>query len=118
MKVNRELITVKTINLSDCYGLVLEVNEEEHDGRIVSSDLKETCPYCKEQDCNFSCDESKGMKHESIICKDVSARLEFNKMMDVVESFVLACACSGIDVDTNAFREAVDTTVQSCMNNY
>ena len=41
----------------------------------------------------------------------------YNSSMDGIESLILACACSGIDIETPAFLEAIETAVESCANN-
>ncbi len=35
---------------------------------------------------------------------------------DVIESFILACACAGVDVESPAFLEAVETTIDAVTN--
>jgi hypothetical protein len=42
---------------------------------------------------------------------------DFNTAMDGIESLLLACACSGVDITTPAFLEAIETAVESCSNN-
>jgi len=41
----------------------------------------------------------------------------YNSAMDGIESLILACACSGIDIETPAFLEAIETAVEGCSNN-
>ena len=38
---------------------------------------------------------------------------EVQAALDVVESFILAAACAGIDVGSNAFCEAIETTIDT-----
>lgn len=40
----------------------------------------------------------------------------YRASVDVVESFVLAAACAGVDVVSNAFIEAIETVVQKIQN--
>lgn len=35
---------------------------------------------------------------------------------DVIESFILACACAGVDVESPAFLEAIETTIDAIGN--
>jgi len=37
--------------------------------------------------------------------------------IDVLESFILAAACAGIDITTPAFSAAIDTTLEAIVNN-
>jgi hypothetical protein len=40
-----------------------------------------------------------------------------NRRIDVIESFILACARAGVDIESPAFIEAIETTVEACANN-
>jgi hypothetical protein len=42
---------------------------------------------------------------------------DYNSAMDGIESLLLACACSGVNIETPAFLEAIETAVESCSNN-
>ena len=48
---------------------------------------------------------------------DVSARLKYNGCLDGIESVILACAVAGIDIESNAFEEAVATALDAVGNN-
>lgn len=39
---------------------------------------------------------------------------EYNLMMDGVESLLVALACAGVPIDSDAVQEAVQTTLQAC----
>ena len=81
----------KTIKLP-CYGIKVVVNE--HDGLIggvIQSDLYE---------------------EDRIAGKEPS-----DYVMDGIESMILACACSGIDIETPAFIEAIETSVEATLDN-
>lgn len=41
-----------------------------------------------------------------------------NAALDAVESMILACACAGVDIKSNAFVKAVSTTVDAVNNTY
>ena len=43
-------------------------------------------------------------------------KIESDIENDVIESFILACACAGVDVESNAFVEAVETTIDAADN--
>ena len=42
----------------------------------------------------------------------------YDVAMGVVESFILAAACAGVSVESPAFVEAVETTVDGVINHY
>ena len=41
----------------------------------------------------------------------------FNSAIDGIESMILACACAGLDVESAAFLEAIETAVEAADNN-
>jgi hypothetical protein len=41
----------------------------------------------------------------------------YNAAMDAIESLVLAHACAGIDVESPAYLEGIETAVQACASN-
>jgi len=79
-----------------CYGII--VNLTGDGGGAVTSDLQE-----KETEDNAD-------EHESI-------RL-FNAAMDGIESTILAHACAGIDIESPAYVEGIETAVLACGNNF
>lgn len=59
----------------------------------------------------------------SSVLKDEDAQeqgdtYDYNVAIDTLESFVLACACAGIDITTPAFLEAIETTAQTAANQH
>ncbi len=46
----------------------------------------------------------------------VVGKIESDIGNDVIESFILACACAGVEVESPAFLEAVETTVEAVAN--
>jgi len=85
---------------------------------------RRTCAHCGEPDCCYSCSGSTegftdGPKTEPAIEKEeqVAARLMANGAMDGITSLILACHCAGIDVDSPAFLEAIETAVGAVENN-
>ncbi len=42
----------------------------------------------------------------------------YKAAVDTLESLILALACQGVDVTTDAFKEAIDTTIDAIANNY
>jgi len=96
----------------------------DYGGCSIESGLeREKCPHCGSPDCCYDCDMSVAemrdgkSKLQGDPEHEVAGRLMFNGAMDGIESLVLACACAGIDVESNAFVEAVETSVQGAANN-
>jgi hypothetical protein len=38
-------------------------------------------------------------------------------MIDAIESLILAHACAGIDIESPAYIEGIETAVEACSNN-
>lgn len=96
---------MKTIRLS--HDIVIELGDEDPEspghcylGGTISSSLHETC-HCGLQDC----------RHED------SPR-DFNIAMDAVESFLLALAVAGVDVESPAATEALETVLDKMSERY
>jgi len=84
-------MSTKRIELP-CYGIKVTVNE--HDGLIggvIQSDLYEDNRISGKEAVDYTCDG--------------------------IESMILACACSGIDIETPAFIEAIETAVEATFSN-
>lgn len=107
---------MKTINLSE-FGLEIEVDATG--GGWITSGLKESCPYCHENDCYFSCDESQHASDENEESEDdVENRKSFNISIDALESLILAHACAGIDVEAYGYVEGIRTALQAISKMY
>jgi hypothetical protein len=105
----------------------LKIDSQGKNG-TVESNLKQVCPFCQESNCYHDCDlstahmtgdtqEAKEHNDRTETEDEVEERLNFNKAIDVLESFVLALACAGIYVEGEQFREAVETTLEALDNN-
>ena len=110
---------MKTIKLP-CYGI--EISPTEDGGGSISSDLKEICPHCKDLLCDFDCEEAQEWASDrDMDCQDdkneeLRDKRDYNRMIDVIESMVLAHAVAGIDVESPAYIEGIETAVNTCMN--
>lgn len=74
------------------YGITLHLNEND-DGDVsgtIESDLHESENGCE----------------------------DYNIGIDVLESFILASACAGIDVGATSFLQAIEETVEAIGNKY
>lgn len=109
----------KTIKLP-CFGI--EVTLTGDGGSAITSDLKEICPYCKELDCNMSCFEFRDHcsdRDEEEQMRKWNERYEFlahRAAADALESFIMACGGSGVDIESLAFIEAVEMTYDALAN--
>lgn len=61
-------------------------------------------------------DTGAGSLVKSMVSSENTA--ELNAAFNGLESLVLACACQGIDVVSEAFSEALDTAIDACINNH
>ena len=110
------------VMLLPCYDITIKVFEpgRSNEGGEISSALKESCPYCGENDCYFDCDMSQGNPEDEPELEteeQVGQRRQFNATMDGVEAMLLALACAGVDLDTPKICEAIETVVQAAENN-
>jgi len=108
----------KTITLP-VGNIVLNVDQAYPGAGTIQSSLKEDCPYCQEPGCNFGCEASKTLRERENphVAGAVQSRLFFNACIDGIEAMILGCACAGIDVETPAFLEAIETAIQGATNN-
>ena len=81
----------------------------------ITSKWKESCPYCGWFDCELSCDSFKGTPEGEQ--EEALDRIAFNHRIDGIESLILAHACAGVDVCSEAYLEALDTAVDAIQNN-
>lgn len=42
---------------------------------------------------------------------------DYNVGVDALESFILACACAGVEVESTQFLQAIEETVEALSNN-
>jgi len=84
---------VRRIELSS-YDIVIELDVGEGSGNISSS-LHE--------------------KPNLAIMEDTDEVRDYNFAIDGLESMILACACVGVDVESPAFLEAIETAVEAIL---
>ena len=104
----------KTITLP-VYNIVIILNEKG--GGSITSNLKETCPYCGKVDCYLHCEIEIKTDAQIETEDEMHSRYNFNKVMDAIESIILAHAVAGIDVSSRAYVNGIDTAVFACSNN-
>lgn len=107
---------MKTIELP-VFGIKVTTSKlSEISGSIICSpNLYETCPKCGKKDCIWSCDGA----HIGEVETDemVSGRLAYNGAVDGIMSTILAHAVAGIDVDSPAYLEGIETALQAAGEN-
>ncbi len=87
----------------------------ESSGSICCSGLYEFCPKCGQQSCVWSCD---GAHIGEVETKEqVSGRVAYNGAVDGIMSMILAHAISGIDVESPAYLEGIETALQAAGEN-
>jgi uncharacterized membrane protein YkgB len=94
----------KTIKLP-CFGIVVELTEIElhsltpnrYNGGSITSDLHEN-------------PDDSDMEDENDI-------YNYNNSMDGIESMILGHACAGIDIESPAYIEGIESAVQACADN-
>lgn len=110
---------MKVSNLTLCDGNIV-VTIEGGSGSITS-ELHDTCQFCGEANCYYSCDQSTavfdGEEDETESEEDVDSRKCHNHFVDGVESLILALACGGFDVEDKKFQFAVQTALDAWANN-
>lgn len=80
---------------------------------IESTGLKEPCPICEQFGGRCGCiqaDRRYDLSGESI------ETLITNAQIDGLESLILACAAQGVDIESEAFKEAVRSAVDAIGN--
>jgi len=105
------------------YGIRLELNTNGA-GTITSDPMYETCAGCGQPSCLYQCDAShiKEDSHQNGFDEleseeEVGGRLAFNGAVDGIMSVVLAHACAGIDIESPAYLEGIETAIQASAAN-
>jgi hypothetical protein len=104
---------MKTIKLP-VFDIVVTLGDN-NSGKILSS-MGDKCPFCGLPQCGMDC----GSAEEWISDRDIDIqKLKEGRVRNFqlqkaafnsIESFILACACAGIDIETSAFLEAIETS--------
>lgn len=115
---------MKTIEFAN--GITVKLADNGY-GEVESDIPHETCPFCGQSSCVYSCDESQagGFTDEGkASAEDEDAlreRLQSNAAIDAVESLVLALAVAferrGMEIPKDVIDEAITTTFDALSNN-
>lgn len=98
---------MKIVQLGDIQ-IEIDGDPNLNGGSILKGLERDGCPFCDEPWCDGHCNAE---------LSEGTARLIFNGAMDGIESFVLALACEGVDIETPEFRDALKTACDACANN-
>jgi hypothetical protein len=109
-----------------CYGIEItlgEVDSERHGtrgatpymGGTITSELREPCTHCGQPGCDSDCDGSQGADDEH---EWDEGRAQFNAAIDGIESMILALAVAGVDVETPAVVEAIESAIDAIGNKF
>lgn len=119
----------KTIKLP-CYGIVVELTDLElhaltpnrYNGGSITSDLKETCSYCNDPDCDMGCFDFQSHCSDRDLAQQQRKEAERHEFLahraavDAIESIILGHACAGIDIESPAYIEGIETAQQALTN--
>ncbi|KKN52806.1 hypothetical protein LCGC14_0608490 [marine sediment metagenome] len=113
-------MAVKKVIDLPCHGIIVTLYDDGSGN--ISSDLKEKCDFCGSVFCDMFCVDAQ----EEISNRDFEGQQEKrrklrekandNRIIDAYESFILACAYAGIDIESPMFIAAIEVTVDSHVN--
>ena len=113
-----------------CYGIKVNlIDEEIHSltpnrwgGGAITSDMKETCPYCNDPNCGMDCPDfaehcSDRNADEQIRKYEERVRfLAYRVATNALGSIILAHAMAGIDIESPAYIEGIETANDALIN--
>ena len=79
-------------------------------------DIKVSLYAGEDPDSTFTGTISSSLKNELVDPEDEDTA-EIAAAVDTLESFVLACACEGIDIESKPFVNAIEGTLEAISNN-
>lgn len=121
--IDKGIITLPTHNI------LVTLEDVKYDGSVrygagtITSSMKETCPYCKDTNCDFDCPESFKWQNikDTMTSLDKRAELEsnrnYNYACDALEALILAHAVAGVNVESPAYLEGLETAIDAIANN-
>ena len=81
---------------------------------VCDPDIYATCVKCGRQNCLYQCDGSLiGQVEEE---EEVVDRIRGNGAIDAILSLILAHACAGIDIESPAYLEGIETAFDAIAN--
>ncbi len=113
-----------------CHNIkIILLDREQHadadrwGGGSITSDAKEVCKHCEDPDCDMDCpefgeyctDRDPDMFRDK--ADERNGFLAFNGGVDAITSMILAHAMAGIDIETPAYVEGIETALDALGNN-
>jgi hypothetical protein len=95
----------------------------KYGGGTITSSLRETCPHCKDTDCDFDCPEAFGWASSADVedCLDNNEQLKsqskYNSACDAIEAMVLGHAIAGVNVEGAVYLEGLESAIDAVANN-
>lgn len=89
----------------------------------ITSDFKNLCPYCGAPDCYHGCEaffEDRAMtpvKHWKESEDEMLLRMIFNSKVDAIQSLILSHALAGVDIQSLAYIEGIESAFIAIENN-
>lgn len=92
-------------------------------GGSIQSCLKETCPHCKDSNCDFECLEAhrwssiKDSMSPIEKCGELEGYRNFNFACDGIESMIMGHAIAGVNIESAAYLEGIEAALDAMGNN-
>lgn len=117
------MITLPTYNISVTLTDPVFNGSVRYGGGNIHSSIKETCPYCQNADCDFDCPESSKWQNVKDTMSSIEKRAEledlrnYNYACEGIESIILGHAVAGVDIESAAYLEGLESAIQGMANN-
>ena len=104
-----------------CFGIIVTLSSDKG-GAAVTSDMKETCSYCKDPACDMDCPQfqehcsDRDLEEQQ---RKQAERYEFlahRAAVDALESIIMAHAGCGVDIASNDYVAGIETAWEALAN--
>lgn len=111
------------------HNILVTVTDVIYDGSVrygggtITSCLKETCPHCQDTDCDFDCMEaqewasSRDIEDQVDNNDELASSRNYNFACDAIEAMVLGHAIAGVNIESDAYLEGLESAIDSVANN-
>jgi hypothetical protein len=106
---------MRVVRLDKCDGNI-EVTVADNRSVRLTSTLTEPCPKCHREECYGEC-RSGGFADPEEEQEEIQ-RVRYNCFIDGMESLIMGCAASGLDVGSDAFQHGVQTAIDTASNRF
>ena len=117
------MITLPTHNILVTLTDVIYDGSIKFGGGSITSCLKETCPHCQDDKCDFDCPESFKWQNskDAMSFLDKRAELEsnrnYNYACDAIEAMIINHAIAGVNIEGAAYLEGLESAIDGIANN-